>query len=79
MMTYTFKTNINCGGCVATVTPFLDKSEIENWKVDTHSKDKILTVESNQLDQEGIMKLVAEAGFKIEPVKKGIFGLFGRK
>ena len=23
--TFTFKTNINCGGCIAKVTPFLDE------------------------------------------------------
>ncbi len=25
MNTYKFKTNINCGGCIAGVTPFLNK------------------------------------------------------
>ena len=31
-----FKTNINCGGCVAQATPFLDEAcGIGNWEVNT--------------------------------------------
>ena len=31
-----FKTNIKCGGCVETVTPFLNEEQsIRNWQVDT--------------------------------------------
>lgn len=69
-----FKTNINCGGCIATVTPFLEKAvTINQWEVDTNSKDKKLTVLGDQLDKSEVIKLVKEAGFKIEE-KKGIFG-----
>ena len=39
-----FKTNINCGGCVASVKPHLDNADgIWHWEVDT-TKDKVLTV-----------------------------------
>jgi len=75
-MTYTFKTNINCGGCVAQVTPFLDREEIGSWKVDTEKPDKILTIESEKIDEEAIMALVKEAGFKIEPKPRGLFSKF---
>jgi copper chaperone len=45
METLKFKTNIKCGGCVATVTPYLNKfSDIEKWEVDTQNPDKILTI-----------------------------------
>ncbi len=45
MNTLKFKTNINCGGCIAKVTPFLDKAEgIASWSVDTNVPEKILTV-----------------------------------
>ncbi|HKO75869.1 MAG TPA: cation transporter [Flavobacterium sp.] len=46
--TFVFKTNINCGGCVAKVTPVLDTTDgIETWTVDTTNKDKILSVTAN--------------------------------
>lgn len=44
---FQFKTNINCGGCIASVKPHLDKAEgICHWEVDTANKDKVLTVKS---------------------------------
>jgi copper chaperone len=70
-----YKTNINCGGCIATVTPFLNNViGIEKWEVDTQKPDKILTVQG-EISSEEIEKAVTEAGFKIER-KKGILGLF---
>lgn len=68
--TLKFKTNINCGGCVATVTPFLNEAEgICHWNVDTAGKDKILTVTSDGITEKEIIQKVEEAGFKIEPLK----------
>lgn len=62
-----FKTNINCGGCVASVTPFLNEVEgISHWEVDTTNKDKILTVHSDGITKEEVIQKVQEAGFKIE-------------
>jgi len=68
MKTYKFKTNINCGGCVSGVTPFLNKLENTNWKVDTENPDKILTVETETVSEEEILKAVKKAGFEIEAV-----------
>lgn len=68
MNTYKFKTNINCGGCVAGVTPFLNKLENINWSVDTENPDKILTVESETVSEEEILKTVKKAGFEIEAI-----------
>lgn len=63
-----FKTTINCGGCVAKVTPLLNGTEgIESWSVDTVNPDKILTVTS-ALPEETVMETVKKAGFKIEPI-----------
>ena len=60
-----FKTNIKCGGCVATVTPFLNKEEsIQNWQVDTSSADKVLTVSGHDVDPQNIKNIVEQAGFK---------------
>ncbi|MFP9118711.1 cation transporter [Flavobacterium sp. RNTU_13] len=61
-----FKTSINCGGCVAKVTPLLNAVEgIENWNVDTNNPDKVLTV-TTALPQDSIVETVKKAGFKIE-------------
>lgn len=69
-----FKTNINCGGCVAAVTPFLEKANsVKSWEVDTDSKEKKLTVTGENLDKAEVINLVKEAGFEIKE-KKGIFG-----
>lgn len=67
--TLKFKTNINCGGCVATVTPFLNEIEgLHHWEVDTVNKDKILTVETAEINEQQIIETVQKAGFKIEPL-----------
>ena len=67
MKTMQFKTNINCGGCLRGVTPFLDGQEkIETWEVDLEHEDRILTVKSNELTEQEVQTIVAEAGFKAE-------------
>ena len=76
MKTSKFKTNINCGNCIATVTPHLNEARgVEEWHVDTADKDKILTVKGDFSDEE-VKAKVQEAGFRIEE-KRGLFsGLF---
>lgn len=70
MTTLKFKTNINCGGCVARVTPFLnDKEGIEKWNVDTENPDKVLSVETCDLTSEEIIDTIKKTGFSIEPVE----------
>lgn len=67
--TFTFKTNINCGGCIAKVTPFLDEVKgISNWNVDTANKNKILTVVSDGISESEVIDTVQKAGFKIEMI-----------
>lgn len=67
METLQFKTNINCSGCVAKVTPHLnEETDIKNWKVDTANPQKILTVETEGISAKEIIKVVSKAGFKIE-------------
>jgi copper chaperone CopZ len=68
-MKYTFKTNINCGGCIASVTPALNQiDEIESWSVDTENPEKILSVElEDDTDSQCIIDAVSSAGFRIEP------------
>ena len=69
MKQYQFKTNINCSGCVAKVTPALNQDkEIKEWKVDINNPNKILTVDTENLDEEQIKSIVQKAGFKAESV-----------
>lgn len=71
MKTYQFKTNIKCGGCIAAVTPHLNaNNEIKHWSVDTENKDKILTVEAENLSNEAITEIVKKAGYTAEPINQ---------
>lgn len=66
---YKFKTNINCGGCIASVKPHLDAVEgIGNWSVDTATADKVLTVEAEHMSADQVADVVKKAGFKAEPI-----------
>lgn len=67
--TLKFKTNINCSGCIAAVTPFLNsEKEILAWEVDTVDKNKILTVTTESLAAENIQKVLEKAGYKSQVV-----------
>ena len=81
MKTYKFKTNINCGNCVAKVTPELNELQgMDAWKVDTNDKDKTLTASGENLKEEEVMQAVKRAGFTATPKKEGILNtLFGKK
>jgi copper chaperone len=69
MNTLKFKTNINCGGCIKSVSPFLEaEKEILNWQVDTSTADKILTVEGGSIQKETVIRTVEKAGFQIQPL-----------
>lgn len=67
MKQYQFKTNINCGGCIATVTPHLNgNKDIKEWKVDTNNPNKILTVTTENLASDEVKAIVQKAGYKAE-------------
>lgn len=69
MKRYQFKTTINCGGCVAKVTPHLNSnSEIKNWNVDINNPEKILTVETESLQQEEVKGIIEKLGFKADEI-----------
>ncbi len=64
---FRFKTNINCGGCVATVKPYLEQTQgMFDWNVDTASKDKLLTVKCAGISKQWVIETIEKAGFKIE-------------
>jgi len=62
-----FKTNINCGGCVASVRPVLNATEGDcEWNVDTTNRNKVLTVKTDSLTASEVIATVEKAGFKAE-------------
>lgn len=62
-----FKTNINCGSCVAKITPHLNEEQsIETWVVDTNTADKILTVTGENISKEMVKSIVEKAGFVVK-------------
>ena len=64
---FTFKTNINCSGCLAKVAPALDaENAIQKWEVDLSSPDKTLRIMSRGISVHQIMKAVRDAGYFIE-------------
>jgi copper chaperone CopZ len=66
MNTLKFKTNINCGGCIAKVSPVLDSTVGKGkWQVDTSDPKKILTVETDTLSRIDIEEAIKDLGFKI--------------
>ncbi len=70
MQTLKFKTNVNCGGCIANVTPHLNKlSGIDKWSVDTTTPQKVLTVESADLTADAIIETLKLAGFRGEVIE----------
>jgi copper chaperone len=69
METLKFKTNIQCGGCIATVTPYLDKLKgIGYWGVDTTSAAKILTIQADHLPAGEVIAALKNAGYRAEQI-----------
>lgn len=61
-----YRTNLNCGSCVAAVKPHLDNDPaIHHWSVNTADPNKVLTVEGEDISTENVEKDVAKAGFKV--------------
>jgi len=67
METLKFKTNVNCGGCVATVTPHMNQVKgIVSWNVDTNNPDKILSIETENVAPEEIKSILNGVGYQAE-------------
>lgn len=67
MNTLKFKTNVKCGGCIATVTPHLNQIKgIISWNVDTTDPLKIMTVETEGISAEEITSVIKTAGYQAE-------------
>jgi copper chaperone len=69
MKTLKFKSDIKCMGCVARVTPALDKEEgISKWEVNIYTPEKTLTIETDKLSAIEIKELLEKAGFEAEEI-----------
>lgn len=67
MEIFKFKTNVKCGGCIATVTPHLNQVKgIISWNVDTTNPLKIMTVETEGINAEEITSMMKTAGYQAE-------------
>lgn len=66
MPTESYKTNLQCGSCVAKLTPILNQDpNIVRWSVDTQDPNKVLTVEVTQLAPDRLAQHLASAGFRL--------------
>jgi copper chaperone CopZ len=67
MKTLKFQTNVKCGGCVATITPFLNQEKgIARWNVDLASPQRILAVETEEMKADQISEVMKAAGYQAE-------------
>jgi copper chaperone len=68
MQTLQFKTTINCGGCIATVSPALNNNDkIQKWDVDTKSANKTLSITTDYTPKE-VEYILQKLGFKAESI-----------
>jgi copper chaperone len=62
-----FKTNVNCGHCIAKITPFMDgEKAVSEWSVDTDNPDKIMTVKGENVTGKVIIETLGKAGYTAE-------------
>jgi copper chaperone CopZ len=59
-----FKTNVKCGGCVAAITPEMDKLSA-TWSVDLSHPDRIMTV-AGDVPKEAVLAAMKTAGYQAE-------------
>ena len=59
-----FKTNINCGSCIAKVTNTLNELVGEdNWEVDTTTPIKLLTIDNEAISAGTISEALGKIGY----------------
>jgi copper chaperone len=70
-MAKTFKTNLQCGGCLAAAKPFLDEAlGADQWSVDLSHEDRLLTVPNADVPAEKVRIALDQAGFEAQLVEK---------
>ena len=70
METLKFKTNINCGGCIAAVTPTLNNLKgVNKWEVDTTTSNKILSIQTeNGLTANEVVESLKKRGYQAQKI-----------
>jgi len=70
MQTFKFRTNIKCGGCIATITPALNELKgVVKWEVDTTNPEKILTLQSaEELTAGEVIEVLKGKGYNAEKI-----------
>lgn len=70
METLKFKTNINCGGCIAAVTPTLNTLEgVNKWEVDTTTSNKILSIQTeNGITANEVVESLNKRGYQAQKI-----------
>ena len=72
MSTLKFKTNIKCTGCLSKIGPTLDKVKgIDKWKVNLNDENKMLIIETEELNANEVIHIVEGTGFKAVNVSYG--------
>lgn len=70
MKTIQFNTNINCGNCIKSVTPFLNAIDsVDSWEVDTNNPSKVLSIHTEEdatAVTTSVLDALQQAGFKAE-------------
>lgn len=62
-----FKSNINCGSCIASVKKTMDTLVGEGkWEVDTANPDKILTVDNSEITSDEVIQKLKRVGYTAE-------------
>ena len=65
-----FKTNIKCDGCIATVTPILDKTVgAGNWSVDLGCPLRILSLANVEVSPNEIKSGLATVGYQADEIE----------
>ena len=72
METFKFKTNVNCGGCIATITPHLNQMKgIMKWEVDISNPMKTLTIDASaDIKPSEIIEILKGVGYKADLIEK---------
>jgi copper chaperone len=61
-----FKTSLKCNGCIQAITPGIESiPEVQNWKVDLESPDKVLEVTATVDISGKVLENVKKAGYEI--------------
>ena len=61
------KTNIRYKKHVKEIAPLLDgRNSISRWNIDLNDVDKVLRIESNDMELTEVVQLIQEAGFHCE-------------